>query len=157
MTMRTKKFRNLVLIVLLTLVLVSVVSALAATNVVPVTHLSGQTSEITAREMAPPECDSIRNTLEDYFVCSSTTCNGNGNTNELILGTAGDDTIDGKNGDDCIVGGGGNDALYRGNGNDVLVGGPGSDNLYGEGRPFDTDICVDDPSTTSYSDCEVTP
>jgi RTX calcium-binding nonapeptide repeat (4 copies) len=155
--MGTQKIRNVILIVLLSLVMVSVVTALAATNIVPMTHLTDQTRAITAQEMAPPECDSIRSSLEDFFVCESGNCNSNGNKNELILGTSGNDTIDGGNGDDCIVGGGGDDSLYGNNGSDVLIGGPGSDYLSGDGRQKDTDVCIDDPSTTTYSECEVTP
>ena len=126
-------------------------TALAATNIIPVTHLTDQTSAITAQEMTPLECNSIRYGLEDYFGCdpASADCSGHGNTNELILGTPGDDIIFAENGDDCIVGGGGNDQIHAGNGNDVLIGGPGSDYLSGDGRKKDTDICIDDPSTTT--------
>jgi len=151
-----KKFRTLALILLLTLILLSVITALAATNNIPVTHLTDQSTSIAASDIAPPECDSIRSTLEAIIVCSGGNCSGT-KANELIFGTSGDDTIDGKNGDDCIVGGAGDDYLSGDNGNDVLVGGPGTDTLDGGMRPKDTDICVDDPSTTIYIECEIPP
>ena len=151
-----KIFRRVALILLLTLILLSVMTALAATNIVPVTRLLDQRSTITAFDVAPPACDSIRSSLEAIIYCSGGNCTGS-NANELIFGTSGDDTIDGKNGDDCIVGGAGNDYLSGSNGNDVLIGGPGTDTLDGGMRPKDTDICVDDPGTTTYIDCEVTP
>ena len=142
-------------IILLFLIMVSLTTVLAAANIVPVTRLSDQNRAILASELAPPECDSIRNTLQVYIACASTTCNGSpGNTNELILGTPGDDTIDGGNGDDCIVGGGGADVLFGNHGNDVLVGGHGVDTLDGGSRNKDTDICVDSPDST-FIDCEI--
>ena len=148
--------RKFALILLGILILMSMATALAATNFVPVTHMVDQNTLITISELAPPECDSIRYALEDILECEGGNCSSNGNTNELILGTLGNDIIDGGNGDDCIVGGGGDDQLYGGNGNDVLVGGPGSDYLSGDGRNKDTDKCIDDPSTTTYdySSCE---
>jgi Ca2+-binding RTX toxin-like protein len=152
--MRTKKLRNLALIVLLILILISGVTALAAANTVPVTRLTDQNSGIIASELAPPECDSIRGILQTIIVCTGGNCTGS-NANELMLGTTGNDSIDGKNGDDCIVGGGGNDHLSGANGNDILVGGPGSDTLDGGNRKKDTDICVDDPGSTTFIDCEL--
>jgi len=154
---RLKKIRVLFWVMLLTLVTISLASALAAANIIPVTHLTDQTRAITFLDLVPPECASIRYALQTLVDCSAQTggCSGSGSLNELILGTPADDTIDGKSGDDCIVGGGGNDTMFGGNGNDVLVGGPGNDDLNGEGRPIDTDICVDADGSTAYTDCEI--
>jgi Ca2+-binding RTX toxin-like protein len=152
--MITKKIRTLALIGLLTIILISVVTALAANNIVPVTRLTDQSSAVPASALAPPECDSIRNSLAAIIECGGGICNGT-NANELIFGTAGSDIIDGKNGEDCIVGGSGDDALSGDNGNDVLVGGPGSDTLDGGKRKKDTDICVDEAGSTTFIDCEV--
>lgn len=151
---RMKSIRKVVLILLLALVTASVIAALAAANTVPLTRLMDQSSVINISNLAPLECASISNTLELIVECTDTLCIGS-NANELMLGAPFDQTIDGKNGDDCIVGGGGNDSLYGGNGNDVLVGGPGSDMLDGGHRPKDTDICVDDPGSTTFVDCEI--
>jgi Ca2+-binding RTX toxin-like protein len=154
MFLHAKRLRKIVLIVLLALITMGVVSALAAGNIVPVTRLMDQSRGIIASELAPPECNSIRATLETVIVCSGGNCSGS-NANELMLGTPGSDVIDGKNGDDCIVGGGSDDTLTGDNGNDVLVGGPGSDILDGGKRNKDTDICVDDPGSTTFIDCEI--
>jgi Ca2+-binding RTX toxin-like protein len=60
--------------------------------------------------------------------------------NDLIRGLGGDDTIEGKGGNDCLVGGpghdlisagGGNDIVYGGDGPDILAGGPGDDHIDG--------------------------
>src|SRR6266567_3395394 len=50
-----------------------------------------------------------------------------GNGSNLIIGLAGNDIIHGGTGDSIIIGGPGNDKLYGGAGNDVLVGGAGAD------------------------------
>lgn len=59
---------------------------------------------------------------------------------DTIVGTPGDDTIDGLGGTDYIIGRAGNDTLsgsadgdfiYGGSGNDILYGGSGGDALYG--------------------------
>lgn len=148
------KLYRIVFIVLATVILFTgVLTVLAATNIVPVTHLSDQTRAITLSELVPPECDSLRYSLEDIIECSGGYCSSNGNSNELILGTSGADIIDGGNGDDCIVGGGGDDELYGNHGNDVLVGGPESDYLSGGDRNKDTDICIDELGSNTFIDC----
>jgi uncharacterized protein len=53
------------------------------------------------------------------------------NGNDVIVGLGGNDVINGGNGDDIICGGGGNDTVNGGNGNDTLVGGFGNDTLNG--------------------------
>jgi Ca2+-binding RTX toxin-like protein len=153
MFLRVKKLQMIILFVLLTLIMISVATALAAANNVPVTRLADQSRGLNASELAPPECNSIRAGLETVIVCMGGNCNGS-KGNELILGTAGNDVIDGKNGNDCIVGGDGDDLIFGDNDNDVLVGGPGSDILDGGKRNKDTDICVDSPSST-FVDCEI--
>jgi Ca2+-binding RTX toxin-like protein len=56
------------------------------------------------------------------------TCNGLPAT---IVGTPGDDVINGTNGNDVIVGLGGNDIINGGNGNDVICGNAGDDTING--------------------------
>lgn len=53
------------------------------------------------------------------------------NRDDVLLGTKGNDTIDGLGGDDVIDGGKGNDVLLGRNGKDTLIGGRGNDNLNG--------------------------
>jgi RHS repeat-associated protein len=50
----------------------------------------------------------------------------------IIVGTDGDDVIDGTNKPDCIVGGRGNDRIQGGNDNDVIFAGEGNDNISGD-------------------------
>ena len=64
----------------------------------------------------------------------NTTCNG---LEATIVGTTGDDVINGTTGDDIIVGLGGNDVINGGNGNDVICGGGGNDTVNG-GNGIDT-------------------
>ena len=155
MFFRMKKNSILFWAILLTLIMISLTTVFAAANIIPLTHLTDQTRVIIFSELVPPECDRIRYALQDIVQCSGGNCSSNGNRNELILGTPGNDTIYGGNGDDCIVGGGGDDRLYGENGNDVLVGGPGNDFLSGDGRNKDTDRCIDNPSTTVFDpSCE---
>ncbi|WP_132559766.1 DUF5801 repeats-in-toxin domain-containing protein [Rhizobium sullae] len=76
----------------------------------------------------------IGENLPDYVAGSA----GN-DTNNLIVGTTGDDTLSGGssdsdiagNGNDILAGGGGNDTLWGGDGSDLLLGGAGDDQLRG--------------------------
>jgi Ca2+-binding RTX toxin-like protein len=99
--------------------------ALAAANTVS-SSLAGSTAAAgpTANDLKPPECAALN------LAIVSRPGGGNANLAQLILGTAGNDNINGGNRDDCIVGGAGNDRLSGGAGNDVCIGGPGDDNLH---------------------------
>jgi Ca2+-binding RTX toxin-like protein len=146
---------RLVFIVLGLLVLLSMAFAFAANIVVPPTRLTDQARAVTASELAPAECDSIRSLLTTVVVCTGGNCNGS-NASELIVGTTGNDDISGKNGNDCIVGGGGDDILNGGNHDDVLVGADGNDTLDG-GRPTDTDTCYGGAGANTFIECDLTP
>jgi uncharacterized repeat protein (TIGR01451 family) len=54
-----------------------------------------------------------------------------GNGRNLILGLGGDDTITGGNEADCLIGGSGDGIIYGLNGNDFIAGNHGDDGLYG--------------------------
>ncbi len=54
------------------------------------------------------------------------------NGNDVIVAMAGNDTIFGNNGHDVICGDGGNDTLRGNNGNDTLLGGAGNDVFHGD-------------------------
>ncbi len=104
-------------------ILVSVVSASAAANSVPLTGIWDAQRTITANDLKPTECATV-NVTAVY--------NADGNfsgyaTNDLIFGGTGIDTIRGGDGDDCIVGGPGDDLIFGDAGSDVCVGGPGID------------------------------
>ncbi len=106
------------------LILVSLVTALAAANNVPETGVRQLTPiPINANALKPPECAGLN---LDSIVVGSGTING-GAGNSLILGSAGPDSIRGRKGNDCILGGGGNDFLDGDQGTDVCIGGPGND------------------------------
>ncbi len=104
---------------LIALVLVSVSTAIAATNTVPTTRLDNQTKSITANDVKPFFCASLN--LQNIITGSGTITGTNGN--DLILGSAADDTINGLGGTDCILGGGGNDTISGDGGSDVCSGG----------------------------------
>jgi len=132
---------------LLTMVLVSAIGAVAASNTVQFTRLDDDSFSITANDLKPSECSSLN--LTNIVVVSS----GAGtNANDLILGSVADDNIRGDDGNDCIVGGGGDDSLQGQRGNDILLGQDGNDSLRGN---QETDICDGGSGTDSgHPSCE---
>jgi Ca2+-binding RTX toxin-like protein len=102
-----------------------VISALAATNVVPTTRAALQSNAITVDQLKPkPECNGITVTVLRAGV------NG-GAGNDLVLGTAAaNNPLRGNGGNDCIHGGGGADLLRGDAGTDVCIGGPGTDTFH---------------------------
>ena len=127
-----------ILIGLAVVVVISVFTAVAASNTVSGSRAGQDQSSITGNDLKPAECAGINITnIVDIGAGESGTPG-----NDLILGTAGVDTvIRGGAGDDCILGGGGNDrrrffifwipGLFGDEGDDVLIGGPGQDACYG--------------------------
>jgi hypothetical protein len=109
---------------LVILVLVGVLSAAAAANTVPTTHLTDQTNAINVNDLKPPECAAL--TLNNLVICptgSGSSCSGgNGNNGDLILGGPNGNNISGKNGADCIVGGSGTNTIDGGPGGDICIG-----------------------------------
>lgn len=73
--------------------------------------------------------DNIECTFEDLFN-PTPQCNG---LDATIIGTAGNDTLDGTSGDDVIVGLDGNDTIDGKGGNDTICGGDGDDIISGNG------------------------
>ena len=102
------------------------ISALAATNSVPVSRAERDVSAITVDHKKPkPACNGITVT-----VLVTGGGNGNGSAN-LVIGTAGvNGNLRGMGADDCIHGGGGNDTLRGDGGTDVCIGGPGTDSFH---------------------------
>ncbi|MBL8079694.1 MAG: hypothetical protein JNM55_17130 [Anaerolineales bacterium] len=119
-----KNISHLIVITLIALVLMSSVSALAATNTVPTTRIGQQINSITANTLKPSTCAALN--LTRIVVCTGGNCDGSG-ANELLLGTAAGERIRGRGGQDCIMGGGGNDQLVGNGASDVCIGGPGTD------------------------------
>ena len=142
---------------LVLLISLSAFTALSAANIVPVTHLSDSQRPILVRDLAPPECASIANSL------TSISIGGFGNWlyyyypgNTLILGTNAGESFGAwlfsvGNGPNCFVTGGGNDTVYGSPGDDIILGGPGNDNIDGGGG---IDICYGGPGNDNFSNCE---
>jgi len=120
--MTRNKGLTLILAVLLTLVLLGSLSALAASNTVPVSRLDEDTFGISPNDLKPSNCTmNLTNIQTGAGLVFGTAAN------DLIMGSAGGDIILGAGGDDCIVAGGGNDNMIGGAGTDVCLGGPGTD------------------------------
>lgn len=118
-----KKFFKLTYLTLAILILVAILSALAAANVVVESGVDLSSHSIGADDLKPPQCNAI--SLAD-IVSGSGVINGTA-ANELVLGSSIADIIDGMDGDDCIVSGAGDDTLDGGNGTDICIGGAGVD------------------------------
>ena len=97
-----------------------------ASTVVPTSKAGRDTDSITANKLKPGACSAL--TLAG-ITTGSGTFNDSAASN-LVLGSAGVDTIRGVNGNDCIVGGAGNDSLRGDNGTDVCIGGLGTDTFH---------------------------
>jgi Ca2+-binding RTX toxin-like protein len=145
--MLSSRLVRLIVPAVLILILSSAVFAFTATNLVAPSSASDESHIVNANEMKPPECDALNLT--------TVVVNGNGtNGNDLILGTAGNNALQGKKGDDCIVGGDGDDHLRGGQGDDILLGGPGDDRIDG-GQGYDECYGQDGNDTIDGKDCEV--
>lgn len=107
------------------LLVTAIMSASAATNVVPTTHIGLEQHAVEINDFKPGDCNSIHVT---NLITGSGVITGTGG-NDLILASADDDTIYGEGGDDCIVGGAGDDTIYGGDGHDACVGGAGSNTI----------------------------
>jgi Ca2+-binding RTX toxin-like protein len=114
------------------LIAVSIGSATAASMAVPGSRMGTQSIPVTGNQLRPPQCPALYgNSDKSQVRFASPNFTGSGSTPLLILGTAGNNTIQGGNGADCIVGGGGNDTLQGRQGGDIIIGGPGNDTARG--------------------------
>lgn len=108
---------------LLALVIITTLTAIAATNTVPATRIDNKAISFQINHLKPSACAGLSLTT---LVTGSGTITGTA-SNDLILASSGVDTIDGLGGNDCIVGGGGDDNINGGDGSDVCIGGSGND------------------------------
>ena len=115
---RLKKWSIFILAIL---ILSTSSSIMAAGNTINPTSVDNITIAVHADDFKPPECAGIP-------IAGFTKNSGNA----LILGSSGNDNLNGGTFDDCIVGGAGNDRLTGKAGDDVLVGGDGDDILDGD-------------------------
>jgi uncharacterized repeat protein (TIGR01451 family)/CSLREA domain-containing protein len=130
------------------------------------------TAEVEGNESDP---DEDNNTATEETTVVAVTCGGlpativgtpgddviNGtNGPDVVHGLSGNDTINGLNGDDIICGGDGNDALNGGNGNDQLFGEAGNDTINGNNGDdaldggADTDTCNGGNGVDTTANCE---
>jgi Ca2+-binding RTX toxin-like protein len=120
--MRRRKAR--LLLVLPVALALAAATAFTATNVVAGSKAGVASSGVSANALKPPECAALDLTEVRGPV------SGGSNASALIIGTSGNDSINGNGGDDCILGGAGDDVLRGNGGNDVCVGGPGLDTFH---------------------------
>ena len=114
---------KLVTLGLVTLILINVVTAIAATNTVPPTKADTSSAGVGANHFKPSACSGL---YLSGIVTGSGIITGTAG-NDLILGSSAGDSIDGLGGNDCILGGGGDDFITGNEGTDSCLGGPGSD------------------------------
>jgi Ca2+-binding RTX toxin-like protein len=105
------------------LVIVTSMTAVAATNTIPSTRIGSQAIPFNINHLKPSACAGM--SLTSLTTGSGTLTGTEGN--DLILGGPGADSIDGLGGNDCILGGGGDDIITGGEGTDICLGGPGND------------------------------
>ncbi|HAV76589.1 MAG TPA: hypothetical protein DCX53_04465 [Anaerolineae bacterium] len=105
------------------IIIITSMTAVAATNTVPTTRVANQTISFNINHLKPSACAGLNVTS---LVIGSGIFTGT-NENDLILGGPGMDSIDGLGGNDCILGGGGDDEITGNDGNDICIGGPGVD------------------------------
>lgn len=125
--MMLKKFTRLVGVLLITVIFASVFNAAAAAISVPSLRIYERRMAITTNTLKPAACSLL--TLTRVVICTGGNCDGT-DENELILGSASADNIQGGKGDDCILGGDGNDNIRGEQGTDVCIGGPGTDSFH---------------------------
>ena len=123
--MSIRMIYQLVVVGLATLILSSIMSAMAASISVPKSGLGEISRSISVDDLKPPQCAAIH--LSNLIIATGMISGTSGN--DLILGGSGANTISGEGGNDCIVGGSDNDTLYGGPGSDVCIGGSGADIL----------------------------
>lgn len=138
--------------VVLLAVIFSAGVVMSAANSVSPSGLEDVSIPVNPNQLKPRECNAI-NIANLQIVTPGVPFNSTGNSNDLILGTNGNDIISAGNGQDCVVGGGGNDTINGNQRNDVLLGGPGNDNIDG-GQG--TDVCYSGGGTDTFTNCETT-
>jgi Ca2+-binding RTX toxin-like protein len=145
--MLTRRFLGLLALLGLLLLTAGTLAAFAAANTVPATRADDLSQAVTANALRPAACAALNLT---GIVVGSGSFNGT-NGNDLILGSAGADTIGARQGTDCILGGSGNDVIQGNQGNDVILAGDGNDQMAGGNG---TDVCNGEGGTDTAATCE---
>jgi hypothetical protein len=116
-------------IIMIGTILFSIIFAMAANNLVPVTYLTDQSSIITVNDLKPASCSAITLTAIRFCPTIGGSCSGT-DESELVIGSILADDIDSGKGNDCILGGGGDDRFRGEQNTDVCMGGPGTDSFH---------------------------
>ena len=114
---------------LLAAVALLAVVAQTASLGVPKTRAGKSTMSAGPDVIKPAECAGL--SLSVLVIGSGSFGSASATANELLIGSAGTDRIQGGHGNDCLVGGAGNDTLRGGTGTDVCIGGGGTDTFSG--------------------------
>ena len=120
--MNNRNYR-LIFLFVLSLIVVSIITVLAAVNIVPPSLRTDYSTFLTINSIKPTQCSALD--LYRLIICPPN-CSGTAD-GDLILGSPNGDNINGFGGNDCILGGGGNDSISGAMGTDVCIGGPGTD------------------------------
>jgi Ca2+-binding RTX toxin-like protein len=120
---RIKKTLRFLLLGLFALVIITSLTAVAATNTIPSTSIAARAISFNINHLKPSACSGI--SVATLITGAGTIIGTAGN--DLILASAGDDSIDGMGGNDCILGGAGDDTINGGTGIDVCLGNAGTD------------------------------
>ena len=123
--MRPRIVFQIMLFGFIALILVSVITAYAASIQITPSKMSVSSFPVSAENLKPPACSALYLT---NIVRGAGTITGT-NGNDLILGSIEGDIIDGGGGNDCIVGGEGDDSIDGNSGTDVCIGGAGNDSF----------------------------
>jgi hypothetical protein len=123
--MRPRIVFQIMLFGLIVLILVSVITAFAASIQIVPSKMGIESIPVSAEDLKPPACYALYLT---NIVRGAGTITGT-NGNDLIMGSSESDIIDGGGGDDCIVGGDGDDSIDGNSGTDICIGGAGNDNF----------------------------
>jgi Ca2+-binding RTX toxin-like protein len=107
----------------------SMIFAIAANSIVPVTYLTDQTRIVTANDLKPAACSSINFTSIFYCPMGGGACNATDDS-ELVIGSPAIDDIQSGNVNYCFLGGGGNDSIRGEQNTDVCIGGSGTDSFH---------------------------
>lgn len=125
--MTLRRVFPLTLVMMFTLIWANAISAFSASNSFPSTsRIMDTTYPLDSNQFLPTEC-------QGRVTISMIATTSNPPQAALILGTTGNDTLNGGAGPDCIVSGAGNDTLSGGAGTTVFVGGAGTDIISGGG------------------------
>jgi hypothetical protein len=122
--MRPRVVFQIILFGLIALILVSVVTAFAASIQIAPSRMGVESIPVSAEDLKPSICTMhLTNIVRGAGTITGT------NDNDLIIGSSEGDIIDGGGGDDCIVGGDGDDSIDGNSGTDICIGGAGNDSF----------------------------